>query len=186
MKKLVALVVVVAGVVAAALGGSTLAGAQGPTELTPAQRPAPTSVSLRVTPGVERRFPWRFVARGRVNLPQNPPGLVCPPGRTAAEAPYYCIPVPRERLCDGARVAIRYKTGKRLAVTISLRRVRARLGGTQARPFCRFRSAITFRAPQRIRRDGRLKVQARFLGNKYFKAKSARNRFVRVRGRGRG
>ena len=184
MKKLVSLVVLVAGVVVASLGGSTLAGAQNPpTELTPAERPSPRSVSLVVTPRTERRFPWRFVARGRVNLPQNPPGLVCPPGR---QGPYYCIPVPREKLCDGARVAIRYKTGKRLAVTISLRRVRARLGGTQARPFCRYRSAITLRAPRRIRRDGRLKVQARFLGNKYFKAKSARNKFVRVRGRGRG
>lgn len=176
MKGKLTAVVLVAGTGAAALaGGGTFAGAQ----QQPAQqdqRQSARSVTFTITPRTDRRRPWRFTVRGRVNLP--PPGLVCPPGQRSG---YYCLPLPRERACDEARVAIRYKAGRRTRQTISTRRYVARTGGNASEPpFCRFRGTVTFNQLRRLRPNGRLQVDVRFLGNRYYRARQSQRKTARA------
>lgn len=153
------------------LGGLSSAGAQ-----TVDNRAVTKSVTYTVTPKQDNKRPIRFTVKGRINLP---PGLVCPPGQSSG---YYCLPLPRERACEKARVSVRYKAGSKLTKTISLRRATARVGGTSANPpFCTFRSTVTFTDVKRLRPQGRLKVSVRFLGNAFYKPKSGPTRFVRAR-----
>lgn len=181
MKVKLTVAVALAGTGAAALlGGGTLAGAQQAEQAQAQQgqqtRQTPRSVTFRITPRTDRRRPWRFTVRGRVNLP--PPGLVCPPGQVSG---YYCLPLPRERACDEARVAIRYKAGRRTRQTISTRRYVARTGGNASQPpFCQFRGTVSFNQTHRLRPNGEVKVDVRFLGNRYYKEKSSARRLARA------
>ena len=187
MKRQVTAVVVVFGAGAGALaGGGAFAGAQQqaqqpPVQSQPAVRQAPRNVTINVNPRVDRRRPWRFTVSGRVNLPA--PGLVCPPGQTSG---YYCLPLARERACDRARVAIRFKGGPRTRQTISTRRYRTRIGGTaQQLPFCTYRGTVSFNVARRLRPTGRVQVDVRFLGNAYYGQKSSPRRTARAVGVGR-
>lgn len=165
---------------AAALSGGPLAGAQTQQSQQEDSRLETTSVTFRATPARDRRRPHRFTVRGRVTMP---PGLVCPPGQSSGQ---YCLPLPRERACENARVQVRYKRGRlRKSETVSVRRAPARSAGRRNDPpFCVFRKTTTFRDVERIRgRDnprGFLKVQVRFLGNAFYQPKSSRARFVRA------
>lgn len=167
------------GAAAVALSGAgTIAGAQ---DSQPGNddRLTPNSVTYTVTPGTDRRAPYTFRVRGRVNMP---PGLVCPPGQSSGG---YCTPLPRERACEAGRVSIRYKSGRRFTKTISLRRSNTRPGGSGNQPpFCTFSRSVTFTEKDRLR-PGRLKVQVQFLGNAFYKARRGRTQFVRLGNVGR-
>lgn len=76
--------------------------------------------------------------------------------------------VTRAQGCSEGTVNVQIKAGSR---TISSRRVS--LSRT-----CSYRSAVTFRLSRRL--SGRLKVTARFRGNRVLTARSAPARFVRV------
>ncbi|MEJ7894775.1 MAG: Ig-like domain-containing protein [Solirubrobacteraceae bacterium] len=72
--------------------------------------------------------------------------------------------------CGSGVVSVQVKVG---AKTISNRRVALRKD-------CTYSSSVTFRSRGRLGRSGRLKVTARFLGNRVLGLKVATSRFVRV------
>jgi hypothetical protein len=179
VKKLVALALSPALIVGAVLGGGSIAGAQdNPQD----QRVAPRNVTFTVTPGRDSKRPFKFRVRGRVGVPNQlpPQAQGCPPGVEPGNP--YCKPQ-REKACQNGRVAIRYKTGKKLGTTISLRRAALKPGPENANPwFCTFERRVTFRNRKRFG-GNRLKVTVRFLGNDVMEAKSARNKTVSVKPR---
>jgi hypothetical protein len=159
------------------MAAGSFAGAQsaGPT---PDDRVRPESVDWKITPS-RTTAPYTFTVSGRVKMPAGPPGRSCPPGRNTGE---YCLPLPRERACDGGQVAIRYKGGTNQKDTISLRRDNTRIRGSRSQPpFCTFSDSITFTKTRRLRPNGQLKVSVRFLGNEHYKTKQGPSRFVRAK-----
>ncbi len=177
MKKIVALALTPAVIAAGAIGGASIAGAQdNPQD----QRVEPTSVTYTVTPNRDRKKPFKFTVRGRVGVPNQLPPTAqgCPPGVEPGNP--YCQPQ-REKACENGRVAVRYKTGKKLGTTISLRRFDLKPGPANANPwFCTYEGTTTFR--NRARFGGnRLKVTVRFLGNDVMEAKSAASKIVSVK-----
>ncbi len=177
MKKHVALAQSPAVIVGLVAGGASIAGAQDSPQ---DERVDPTSVTFTVTPGRDRTAPFKFRVRGRVGVPNElpPQAQGCPPGVEPGNP--YCQPQ-REKACENGRVAVRYKTGKKLGTTISLRRFDLKPGPADANPwFCTFEGTTTFR--NRARFGGnRLKVDVRFLGNDIMEAKSASNKIVSVK-----
>jgi hypothetical protein len=189
VKKLVALAATPALIVGAAVGGTSLAGADARSAESAQQgqqnqRVRPRNVTFTVTPRRDARRPFRFRVQGRVGVPNQlpPQAQGCPPGVEPGNP--YCQPQ-RERACENGRVAVRYKTGRRLGTTISLRRARLRPGPADANPwFCEFTSRVTFRNRKRFGGDT-LKVTVRFLGNAVMRPRSAPNQFVSVKPRRR-
>lgn len=179
MKKFVALALAPALIIGGVVGGGSLAGAQDQ-EQEAVERVNPRSVTFTVTPRRDKRKPFRFRVTGRVGVPNQlpPQAQGCPPGTPPGNP--YCQPQ-REKACEEGRVAVRYKTGRRLGTTISLRRFRLRNGPPNANPwFCRFSGTTTFRNRKRFG-GNRLKVQVRFLGNDVMNPRNARAKFVSVR-----
>jgi len=78
--------------------------------------------------------------------------------------------VTRSQGCGEGIVSVQIKRG---AATVSTRRVTLRRD-------CSYVASVTFRDRSRLGRTGRLKVTARFLGNKVLKARSATSRIVRA------
>jgi hypothetical protein len=177
VKKLVVLALTPAIIVGAVAGGGAVAGAQdNPQD----QRVEPTSVTFSVTPNRDKKKPFKFKVTGRVGVPNElpPQAQGCPPGVEPGNP--YCAPQ-REKACENGRVAVRYKTGKKLGTTISLRRFDLKPGPANANPwFCTFEGTTTFRNRKRFG-GNRLKVTARFLGNDVMEAKSASNKLVSVK-----
>ncbi len=173
VQRLLTVAALTGAAVMALSGAGSIAGAQ---DQQPGadDRLTPTSITYKVSPGRDRRAPYRFRVRGRVNVP---PGLVCPPGQSSGG---YCTPLPRERACENGRVAVRYKSGRSFKKTISLRRAKTQPDGSGNQPpFCTFSSSVSFSVKSRLR-PGRLKVQVQFLGNAFYKAKRGPTKFVRL------
>lgn len=110
----------------------------------------PRAVTSAATPGRDRRAPYTFRSSGRVRLPTR---------------------VTPSQACGEGIVSVQVKRGT--ATTVSTRRVTLRRD-------CTYATSVTFGNRSRLGRSGRLKVTARFLGNKVLKARSARSRFVRA------
>lgn len=177
MKKLVALALSPAVIVGLIAGSASIAGAQdNPQD----ERVDPTSVTFTVTPGRDKKAPFKFRVRGRVGVPNQlpPQAQGCPPGVEPGNP--YCQPQ-REKACEKGRVAVRYKTGKKLGTTISLRRFALKPGPANANPwFCTFDGRTTFRNRKRFG-GNRMKVTVRFLGNDVMEPKSARAKQISVK-----
>ncbi len=177
MKKLVALALTPAVIAGMIVGGASIAGAQDSPQ---DERVDPTGVTYTVTPGRDRKAPFKFRVRGRVGVPNQlpPQAQGCPPGVEPGNP--YCQPQ-RERACENGRVAVRYKTGKKLGTTISLRRFRVKPAPAGSNPyFCSFEGRTTFRNRKRFG-GNRLKVTVQFLGNDVMEPKRARNKLVSVK-----
>lgn len=178
MKKFVALALAPALIVGGIVGGGTLAGAQ---EQEAVERVDPLFVSANVTPKRDKKKPFRFSVSGRVGVPNQlpPQAQGCPPGVEPGNP--YCRPQ-REKACEEGRVAVRYKTGKRLGTTISTRRFRLRNGPQDANNpwFCEYSGTTTFRNRKRFG-GNRLKVEVRFLGNDVMNARNASAKIVSVK-----
>lgn len=76
----------------------------------------------------------------------------------------------REDVCNGGRLAVQTKVGR---TTISNRRARLRRD-------CTYRVTITFNRRSRLGRAGRLRFEARFLGNDALRPATAKRRTARV------
>lgn len=179
MKKFVALALAPALIVGGIVGGGSLAGAQSQQQQEP-ERVDPTFVSSNLTPKRDKKKPFRFRVTGRVGVPNQlpPQAQGCPPGVQPGNP--YCRPQ-REKACENGRVAVRYKTGRKLATTISTRRFALRPGPENANPwFCEYSGTTTFRNRKRFG-GNRLKVEIRFLGNDVMDPKAGSNKFVSVR-----
>jgi hypothetical protein len=181
VKKFVALALAPALIIGGIAGGGSLAGAQSQQQQQP-ERVDPLFVGFTVTPRRDSRRPFRFRVTGRVGVPNQlpPQAQGCPPGVQPGNP--YCRPQ-REKACENGRVAVRYKTGRRLGTTISLRRFRLRNGPDAANPwFCEFSGTTRFRNRKRFG-GNRLKVTVRFLGNDVMDPKSGTPKIVSVRRR---
>ena len=179
MKRFIALALAPALIVGGAVGSGSLAGAQ---SQQPDNRVRPRAVTFTVTPTKDSTAPYKFLVRGRVGVPADsqlpPQARGCPPGVTDPNNPY--CRTQRERACENGRVAVRYKTGKKLGTTISLRRASLRNGPPDANPwFCRFSSRVTFKNAHRFAGE-RLKVTVRFLGNAVMKPRGSQSKIVTV------
>lgn len=135
------------------------------------------AVTSSTTPKVDRTRPYTFTTTGRiVPAPPCAPGTranatciapICLAGTTD---PKYCENVPRSLLCTG-KVTIRFKKRGGIFTTSSR--------SVGLRPDCTFRSRVTFRTTNPLRR-GVLKVSTRFEGNVFLLPKNARTHLVRA------